>query len=385
MASVQARHLRSCNFSGRWTPAAKTGPGAGCTCRPTFYVVLNHDGKLVREKTGRNRRDAERLRDKRAVEVDEAVYAPPKKVRFAEWADQWRDSLERKPSTKDSYRSTLTYAKALFGDRLASRVQPGDIARFNRFLRASGLSDSTRAKHLRVLGACFASAVEHGVCAQNPVRRLPRSERPRPARKESAYFQQDELPRLFAEFPAGLHHTLFSLALKTGMRQGELLALTWGDADLQASVIHVRQSFTGGQTTSPKNHERRDVDLTDDLVTMLGAWWGECGNPTQPDVLLFPGEGETGHIASTTLTRLILYPAMRRAGVIRGGPTGEKRTFHSLRHTYAKRALESGRQITWLSRHLGHSTLKVTTDTYGHWEAAERQREARKMEGVFGV
>jgi integrase len=39
----------------------------------------------------------------------------------------------------------------------------------------------------------------------------------------------------------------------------------------------------------------------------------------------------------------------------------------------------------WLSRHLGHSSLKVTTDTYGHWEAAERKREARQMAGVFGV
>jgi integrase len=76
---------------------------------------------------------------------------------------------------------------------------------------------------------------------------------------------------------------------------------------------------------------------------------------------------------------------MKRAGIPREGPTGEKRTFHSLRHTFAKRALENGRQITWLSRHLGHSTLKVTTDVYGHWEAEERRREARQMEGVFGV
>ena len=76
---------------------------------------------------------------------------------------------------------------------------------------------------------------------------------------------------------------------------------------------------------------------------------------------------------------------MTRAGIPRIGPTGEKRTFHSFRHTYAKRALESGRQITWLSRHLGHSSLAVTTEVYGHWERAERKREAAMMEGVFGV
>ena len=49
------------------------------------------------------------------------------------------------------------------------------------------------------------------------------------------------------------------------------------------------------------------------------------------------------------------------------------RTSHSFRHRFAKRALETGAQITWLSRHLGHSSLKVTTDVDGHWERAERK------------
>jgi integrase len=76
---------------------------------------------------------------------------------------------------------------------------------------------------------------------------------------------------------------------------------------------------------------------------------------------------------------------MVRASVPRVGPTHEKRTFHSFRHTFAKRALERGAQITWLSRHLGHSSLKVTTDLYGHWERAERKLQAAKMEGARPV
>ena len=50
-----------------------------------------------------------------------------------------------------------------------------------------------------------------------------------------------------------------------------------------------------------------------------------------------------------------------------------------------KRALESGAQITWLSRHLGHATTKMTTDTYGHWELDERAKQAKLLEGAFGV
>lgn len=93
----------------------------------------------------------------------------------------------------------------------------------------------------------------------------------------------------------------------------------------------------------------------------------------------------TGRRDVSTEEATLLYPALKRAGIARLGPTGEKRTFHSFRHTFAKRALESGRPIFWLSRHLGHSSADVTTECYGHWEPAERKREAELMAGVFGV
>jgi integrase len=134
----------------------------------------------------------------------------------------------------------------------------------------------------------------------------------------------------------------------------------------------------------PKNRERRDVDITSDVVDLLGGWWGELSRPGD-EALVFPGPTATGFMTPTTLVRQELYPAMERAGIDRIGPTGEARTFHSFRHTFAKRALETGAQVTWLSRHLGHSTLKVTTDIYGHWERAERRRQAERLIGVFGI
>jgi integrase len=83
--------------------------------------------------------------------------------------------------------------------------------------------------------------------------------------------------------------------------------------------------------------------------------------------------------------RAQLYGAMARAGISRLGPTGRDRTFHSLRRTFAKKALDTGAQITWLSRHLGHSSVQVTTGVYGHFERAERKRQVLLMEGAFNV
>ena len=385
MASLQAKHSRTCGSGRAWSAFSVATEGCTCPKGPLYYVVVREGSRADKIRVGRNRRQAERALRKIAVSVDEGEYQPQQNIAFADWADRWLASLEREPSTVRSYGPTLNYAKAVLARKVVRRLRTEDIARLNQVLRERGVAPSTRAKHLRVLGACLQSAVRHGYAARNPVRDLPPAEKPRPERKEAAYFENDELPRLFAELPDGIIRTAFLVALKTGMRQGELLALRWGDVDLQNAVVRVRRSLTAGAISTPKNHERRDVDLTNDLVELLAMWWGECGRPADADMLVFPGDSRGGYVSGSNLLRRYLYPAMKAAGISRVGPTGERRVFHSLRHTYAKRALENGAQITWLSRHLGHSSLKVTSDIYGHWERAERKAQAERLEGVFGV
>jgi integrase len=228
------------------------------------------------------------------------------------------------------------------------------------------------------------AAVFYRYAETNPVRELPPAQRPRPERKEAAYFENDELPRLFSHLRDQPYRSLCLIALKTGMRQGELFALRWCDVDLEEAVVRVRRSRTSGTLGTPKNRERRDVDLISDVVAELVRLQGELGNPNG-DSLVFPSANRVGFVTPSVVLRRYLYPAMARADIPRVGPTQEKRTFHSFRHTFAKRALESGAQITRLSRHLGHSTLKVTTDVYGHWERAERKLQAAKLEGAFPV
>ena len=137
---------------------------------------------------------------------------------------------------------------------------------------------STRAKHLRVLGACLQAAVFYRYAESNPVRELPPAQRPRPERKEAAYFENDELPRLFRHLQDEPYRSLCLVALKTGMRQGELFALRWCDVDLEQAVVRVRRSYTGGTLGTPKNRERRDVDLISDVVELLARLRGERGS-----------------------------------------------------------------------------------------------------------
>ena len=383
MPSLQANHTRRCALGRVWTPFHQAADGCTCPEGPFYYVVIRVGEHTHKEAVGRDRHQAEIALHRLAADVEDGVYRPRPTMGFVEWADRWLASLERKPSTVDSYRSTIVHAKQTFGGQRVRRIGAEDIARFNGNLRERGCSPSTRAKHLRVLSACLQAAVFFRYAESNPVRELPSAQRPRPERKEAAYFENAELPRLFTHLRDEPYRTLCLAALKTGMRQGELLALRWGDVDLEQAVVRVRSSYTGGLLGTPKNRERRDVDLISDVVQLLAAS-REAQRGSVED-LVFSGENGSDFLSPTILLRRHLYPAMVAAEIGRVGPTQEKRTFHSFRHTFAKRAIESGAQITWLSRHLGHSSLKVTTDIYGHWERAERKLQAAKMEGAFPV
>jgi len=284
-------------------------------------------------------------------------------------------------STIRDYATTIDHANEILGAKVLRKIGPPEIAELNAHLRGR-MSDSTRAKHLRVLGALFESAIVHGFAGANPVRRLPVAERPRPQRREAAYYEDEELPRLFAAVDDETMAALCKTALGTGMRFGELAALRWGDVDLAGSVIRVRRSVVRGIVGLPKSHERRDVDLTPELVELLGAWWGACGKPGD-ETLVFPGDAGGEHLDPSTVARRALYPALKEAGIERMGPTGTERTFHSFRHTYARIALEAGCELTWLSRQLGHSSSAFTDQRYGHWARAARKRQVERLAGAF--
>ena len=105
----------------------------------------------------------------------------------------------------------------------------------------------------RTSPASTQAAVSYRYADSNPVRELPSAQRPRPERKEAAYFENHELPRLFEHFRSEPVRTLCLVALKTGMRQGELFALRWADVTLKrrsfAFALAIRAAHLARQRT----------------------------------------------------------------------------------------------------------------------------------------
>jgi len=150
---------------------------------------------------------------------------------------------------------------------------------------------------------------------------------------------------------------------RTGLRAGELLALEWGDLNWRASFIHLRRNLVRGQLTTPKNHQRRRVDMSRQLRAELRLWrrrrravWLKHGQP-------FP-EWVFASVTGTALDESNVRKAFNRlldaAGLHRRGP-------HQLRHTFASQLLQEGAPITYVSRQLGHKDASITLRVYAHW------------------
>ena len=209
-------------------------------------------------------------------------------------------------------------------------------------LREQGCWASTRAKHLRVLGACLQAAVFYRYADSNPVRELPPAHRPGlSARRQPTSKTMSSL--ISSPILSRAHRTLCLVALKTGMGRGRYLRCG-GTISISSKPLLASDAATRvGTLGTPSNRERRDVDLeiVIDVVGLLSCWRDKTLHPGGSDSLIFHGEDGYSFLtpprccSGATSIRRWQVPKISRVG-----PTQEKRTFHSFRHTFAKRALE---------------------------------------------
>jgi integrase len=146
-------------------------------------------------------------------------------------------------------------------------------------------------------------------------------------------------------------------AAYTGLRAGELWGLQWGDVDWNSSQIHVRRSLWKGQFQTPKSKPSiRRVDIPSFLISELKKWRIRC--PINSNDLVFPNtDGEASN--HYTVFKNHLHPALRRAGL-------RHVSFHRLRHSNASMRIQYGQNIKYLSTQLGHASIDITMDRYGH-------------------
>ena len=188
---------------------------------------------------------------------------------------------------------------------------------------------------------------------------------------------------------------LYVLALNTGMRQGELLALKWDDVDLERGLLRVRRTLTHADKAfvlgEPKTkNSRRTIMLTTSAVAALRVHLSRqleeierMGSLYQPGGLIFATEAGT-IINPSNLRNRSLKPLLKRAGL-------RAIRFHDLRHTCATLLLSKNINSKVVSEMLGHSSISITLDIYSHLlpdmqeKAAQTLVEALRWRFVFSL
>ena len=353
--SVRQRHRRGC--------PAHTDPQARCTKRCPWSFRYRDPSGHQHEKNGfATRTQAEAALREVVGEVDDGRWRRLEAIGFAEFTRRWLATVKPtlRPATFVSYEGAVrNHLVPYFGDVALTSITREQVERFMaaKLVAVDETGErvwsvKTLTNVLMVLKRLLASALDWSYLSTNPASSV---KAPTRQHVEREGFTREELGTVFAT-AAAPWAALFRIYAFTGLRRGELLGLKWSDVELDAGRIHIRRSFGRYGFGEPKSRAgRRAVALAPSLVAELRRH--KLAASSNDHDLVFASQ------AGTPIDPDNLYRAwartLRKAG-LRHLP------MHSLRHTAVSLLIEAGANPKQLQKMVGHGSIQLTFDTYGH-------------------
>lgn len=307
------------------------------------------------------------------------------------WLSDVLPGSDLAPTTQDGYeRIVRLYIVPTIGNVKLADIKPPTVRRMLTTLTDQGLSPATARQARSVLSAALQQAVFDGLIQTNPVRGV-RS--PRQTNTSGRTLTPDEARTLLRAAQGHEYEALVYVLLSLGLRRGEALGLSWSDIDLEgpAPKLTVRRSLKRDARErtyldEPKTaRSRRTIHLPGTLVDVLrrhkarqaeqrlafGAGWG--GRWADEDLVFTTSIGTA--LDPRRVTRTIEAIAVS-AGLGKWTP-------HELRHSAASLLLAQNVPLKTVSEMLGHSSIRVTADVYGHLLDDARAEAATAMESAL--
>jgi integrase len=297
---------------------------------------------------------------------------------LATWHEGTRPQL-RDSSWRRQGEAVRLHLVPLLGQLQLRKLAPGDVSRAYAQLIARGLAPATVRRTHAVLHRALGQAVRWRMLQVNVAAMV---DPPRIARTEMATLSPAQARELLAAAAGDRLEALLVVAITTGMRQGEILALRWADVDLEAGWLRVTGSLSAGVITETKTaRSRRRVELTAAAVDALrrhrGAQLEEriaAANVWQDRGLVF--SNLTGGFVARGKLDDRFHQLLASASLPRI-------RFHDLRHTAATLMLGRGVHPKVAAEMLGHSSIGITLDLYSHVTPTMQREAVAVMDDLF--
>lgn len=320
------------------------------------------------------------------------------KMKLSLWLDYWTKNylINVKPSTKRLYEQKIRlYINPQLGNvRLCDLT--GALIQEVVTEYASGacesapqISNKTIKDTFSVLRSSLEQAVELQYILYNPMKSVKLPTVSRTARKIYP-MREDQIADYMKAIKGHRHEELFTLALLTGMREGELLGLQWENVDLFNGTITVRQQLVrnkekgGGYSIETTKNDRirvlhigmKGIKTLENQQKKIQLMKRIQGKAWEDHDLVFPNQ--TGGF----LSYRTVYDCHKRIARKIGAPNTR---FHDLRHTYATAAIKSGVDLKTIQEMLGHSEIDTTLNIYGHVYDSMKISSATKVESFYNM
>jgi integrase len=314
------------------------------------------------------------------VETDKlrGMWADPRLARITvgEWLPTWQSSrVHLRPSTRAASESLLrNQVFPFFGDRRLGSVIPTEVQGFVAHLEEKGLAASTVRQCYLLVAGLFSSALDSDIIVRSPCRGI---NLPHDAKAERRFLTADEVSDLAGVIDER-YRALVLTAAYAGCRFGELAGLKVRRLDLLRRTLTVTEALSEvrGQVrlTPPKTAAaRRQVALPMFLAEELAGYLADW--PPGADGFVFTAP-QGGPLLRRNFRRRTWLPAVRAS-------VGEPMRFHDLRHTHAAMLIAQGEHPKVIQNRLGHSSIKITLDTYGHLFDGLDEAAAERLDAAF--
>lgn len=353
-------------------------------------ALLGYDirGRMIRKTvTAKSRAEVTRKLAQLRRQVDAGKVSTVKTPTLSELMTRWFETVlsrEVARSTYDNYGTIVKYhVIPALGRRKVTEISVADVDRLLALKLGAGLSASTVHRIRALISQCLDQGVRWGDVPTN-VARLSRP--PKMVRPEGRTLTREQAQQLLETLKDHRHESLYLLMLSTGMRRGEALGLRWEDLNLENGVVRIKRNLKreGGRIVTADTKtlkSRRAVNIPTPVLDAL-----ERNRELQDVEKAELGEAwvESGFIFTTSIGTPIdprnLYREFsqicERAGLGHWHP-------HELRHSAASLMLASGVKLQVVSEVLGHASIRMTADVYGHILDPDRQQAAAAMSQVL--